>query len=146
MSLPPHVNQGEAGSRIERLRLEKQKQILELRSLVRSLSWHGTSLEWLKAATVPAALLGVLVTFMIGSNQIQQTQDARDSERFDRALSRLASSSTNERLTGVAGLRLFLATQNNLRHAATLQFLVNAAAIEDTDIVQNAILDVFRAI
>ena len=146
--MPPStpLDREETAARIEKLRLERRKLILDVSTAERTLSWHGTCLEWLKAATVPAALLGVFVTFLIGSSQLRQTQDARDSERFDKALSRLAALNVSERLTGVAGLRLFLDPHDRARHAPALQFLVSALAIEENDVVQNAIYDTIRGL
>jgi hypothetical protein len=65
-------------------------------------------MEWLKAASVPVANLGAAITLYVGFGQINQADENRSADRFDKALSRLASEKANERITGVSGLRLFV--------------------------------------
>jgi hypothetical protein len=137
----------EAEKRIENLILEQDKLQLERVSLRRLVSWHGTLLEWLKAATVPAALLGVLVTFLIGTGQVRQAEEGRAADRFDKALTRLASKHPGERITGISGLRLFLLEPDHLSsHATTMHFLIDALSLETDPLVQSAILDVFAGL
>jgi hypothetical protein len=122
---------------IEKIRLEK-------RLLERQLSSAGLVMEWLKAATVPAALIAAAITFLVGYGQITQSVQSRDADRFDKALSRLASEKANDRLTGVAGLRLFADDPTSPLRVPALQFLVNATSVEADELVQGAISDVFR--
>jgi uncharacterized protein YjbI with pentapeptide repeats len=133
----------EAQARIAKLALEQQKLTLEHKSLARQLSLQGLLLEWLRAATVPAALLAAALTFYVGYGQLRQSEENRVADRFDKALARLASEKTNERMTGVSGLRLFLKDQNEFRQTAAIHFLINAVAGETDAIVQSAIIDVF---
>jgi hypothetical protein len=73
-------------------------------------------LEVAKAITGPVALLGLMVTIFIGTTQLRQAQRARDDDRFDRAVARLASPRTTERVAGVVGLQLFLGPDQRDRH------------------------------
>jgi uncharacterized protein YjbI with pentapeptide repeats len=134
----------EARERIAKLNLEKRKLQLEIRSLSRQLSWRGLALEWLKSAGVLAALLGVGVTLYIGFGQIRQSEQNRSAERFDKALTRLASEKSSERITGVSALRLFLSERDTSLQAQALHFLVNAVSVETDPLVQAALLDVFN--
>lgn len=131
------------------------KLVLEQATLRRQLSRQGMLLEWLKAATVPVALIGVFVTFTLGIEQLRQAeqarraqaeqlQETRDDERFDKALSRLASQNAKERVTGISGLQLFISAASPKRHSPTLHFLLNAVADEHDPLVRKAIVDVFR--
>ena len=133
----------EAQKRIEKLSLEQETLRLEKRSLLRQLSWTGVLLEWLKAATVPAAVLGVLVTYIVGLGQFREAEEARAADRFDKSLTRLASDKASDRITGISGLRLFLSEPSQSRHTAALHFLINALSLETDPIVQSSILDVF---
>jgi hypothetical protein len=102
-------------------------------------SAQGVILEWLKASTVPAALLGVLVTFMVGSGNLRESQENRVADRFDKALARLASANARERVTGVFGLKLFLGERNPEHQRQALHYLVDAAGFETDPHVQDAI-------
>ncbi|HWN09708.1 MAG TPA: pentapeptide repeat-containing protein [Pyrinomonadaceae bacterium] len=133
----------EALRRIAKLDLEKEKLKLEVQSLARQLSRRGVALEWLKSAGVLAALLGVAVTLYVGFNQVRQSEQNRLAERFDKALTRLASEKPNERITGVSALRLFLSERDTSHQAEALHFLVNSVSLETDPMVQTAILDVF---
>src|SRR5262249_44717184 len=64
----------EAQARLAKLQLEQQ-------ALKRQVSWHGLALEWFKAASVPATLVGILLTFLTQTETIKQGQSTRDSER-----------------------------------------------------------------
>lgn len=127
-----------------KLESEREKLLLERRSLVRQLSWVGEVREWLKAATVPAALVGVIVTFLVGAKQVHEIQENRSSDRFDKALARLASANIRERMTGVSGLQMFLSENDTTRKEASLLFLVGSMAAEVDAAAQDAILNVFR--
>jgi hypothetical protein len=133
----------EARKRIAKLDLESEKLKLEQTALRRQLSPPGTLMEWLKAATVPAAVLGAAITFYVGFGQINQAEQNRNADRFDKALTRLASKESNERITGVSGLRLFVNDPKSNLQLPALDFLVNAAAVESEPFVQSAILDAF---
>lgn len=130
----------------EERRLNINKLMLEERVLIRQLSLQSTALEWIKALTFPVALMGLLGSFWIGWNQIKQSQETRDNERFDKALTRVGSKDFLERLTGVSGLRLFLNEGDKPRQSAALHFLVNAVANENDPQIRSAILDAFSDI
>ena len=128
-----------------KLELECEKLAAERRLLARQLttSWHF--LEWLKGLTVPAAIFSVIATVGIGYQQIQQAQEARLNDRFEKVLVRLASQNANERLTGVAGLSLFTSDRGSAGFdKLALFYLVEALATEADSTVQDAIIDVFR--
>jgi hypothetical protein len=121
--------------------LELEKLVLERRVLQRQLSTQGILLEWLKAAAVPVTLLGAILAFYIGFGQLKQSGEAQTAERFDKALTRLASEQPDQRMTGVEGIRLFLRVQEPEWHLQALSFLINTLALEKNTQVQGAILD-----
>lgn len=135
----PHLDKG-----AEKLDLEIRKLQLETQSLSRQLSRLGFTLEWLKSAGVLVALIGVGVSLYIGFRQARQVEQDRLNERFDRALTRLASDKVNERITAVSGLGLFLTEHNKSLQGPALHFLVNAVSLESDPLVQSAILDIFK--
>ena len=116
---PPPLAEVKTACEIEKLDLEKQV-------LRRQLSGPGPVTAWLQATAVPIALLGAAITLYLGVNQIRQSEQNRAAERFDKALSRLASRDEKDRLTGLAGLRLFLGDANSPFQLEALQYLVNA--------------------
>ncbi|HLJ87634.1 MAG TPA: pentapeptide repeat-containing protein [Candidatus Angelobacter sp.] len=101
-------------------------------------------MEWLKAAAVPAAILGAAITLYIGLGEIRQAEQNRDADRFDKALSRLASGENSHRVTGVAGLQLFADDSKSPLQAQALVYLVKALPYQSDESVQGAILDVFK--
>ncbi|HEX8165486.1 MAG TPA: pentapeptide repeat-containing protein [Beijerinckiaceae bacterium] len=123
--------------------LEERKLELETRSLARQLSWQGTLIDWLKAATVPVTLLGAILAFYVGFGQLRQSEQNRTADRFDKALTRLASKNPIERITGVSSLRLFLFDEDRSLHRSSLHSLIDALAYEGEERVENAIADVF---
>jgi len=123
--------------------LETEKLKLEVRLLERQLSKRWLALEWLKSGTVLVALIGVAVTLWVGFGQVRQAEQTRISERFDKALTRLASEKPNERMTGVSSLRLVLSEPDSSLKTQALHFLVDAASVEIAPLVQSAILDSF---
>jgi len=139
----PEPGGSESPPRPEKAELERQKLELEKQLLQRQLSAAGATMEWLKAAAVPVAVLGAAISFFIGFGQINQAEQNRSVDRFDKALTRLASDKVNERITGVSGLRLFLAESGSLLQGSALHFLVNAVAVESDEFVQSAMLDIF---
>lgn len=130
----------------EKTMLESEKLRLEQHLLRRQLSRTGLAMEWLKSATVPAAVLGAAITFYIGFGQIEQAEQNRSAERFDKALARLSSANVVERLTGVSGLRLFLNSDDTKIRKDTLQFLISAASIEPNEFVQRAIINALEQV
>jgi uncharacterized protein YjbI with pentapeptide repeats len=116
--------------------LSRRKLQLETRELEQNTGGWSRFLESLKAAAGIAALAALLVGFL----QLRDARRSRDDERFDRAVSRLGSVSPTERLSGVAGLELFLEPAESERHRATLRFLVNALASEKDSIVSASIV------
>src|SRR5262249_46033744 len=75
-----------------------------------------------------------------------QSADNQANERFDKALTRLASQRPEERMTGVSGLTLFLSDNAQLLQKQALVFLVNALSLETDEQVQGAILDALAAL
>jgi uncharacterized protein YjbI with pentapeptide repeats len=130
--------------------LKHEKLELEINQLRQVTSFRNWILQFIQALTPPittAITLGALIwTIHAGIVQMGQTQNAQDQDRFDKAISRLGSQSVNERLTGVAGLSLFLGKGQESRHAATLRFLASALVIESDPNVRNSILDTFSHI
>src|ERR1700739_3835150 len=118
-----------------------EKLLLEKRLLQRQLSTQGTLITWLQAASVPVALLGAILAFFVGFGQLRLGADNQAAERFDKALARLASERSDERLTGVSGLNLFLDDRSPQFQRQALYFLVNRLSLETNQLVQGAILD-----
>lgn len=112
------------------------------------MSRQGLWLEWLKAASVPIAILSVFVTGFLGMSQLNHAVQTRIDERLDKAATRLASDKEAERISGVAGLRLLISETrpDPGRQGAALQFLINALAMESSPIVQSTIFDALRTI
>jgi hypothetical protein len=79
----------------------------------------------------------------VGSRQIDEARNAQDNDRFEKALTRLASKNSTERLTGISGLRIFLDGSNQPRDTAIVRFLVDALATEQDLTVPSAIVDSF---
>jgi hypothetical protein len=99
-------------------------------------------MAWLQAASVPVALLGAILAFFVGFRQLRQGAESQVAGRFDKALTRLASTEPNERMTGVSGLELFLYDDGSpLLQKQALQFLVNSLSLETHMRVQGAILN-----
>jgi uncharacterized protein YjbI with pentapeptide repeats len=141
----PQPESEEAQRRIVKIRLENQKIRLEQRLLKRQLSKQGLAMEWLKSVTVPVALLGAAITLYVGFGQINQSEQNRLADRFDKALVRLASDKLNERITGVSGLRLFvIGPESTSFRGPALHYLVNAVSVESDPLVQRAILNIFQ--
>jgi hypothetical protein len=124
-------------SEIEKLDLEKQL-------LRRQLSRPGHAMEWLKAAAIPSALLGAAIALYVGFNQIRQSELNRDAERFDKALSRLAGVEASDRITGVAGLRVFISDSRSPFQTQALEYLVDHLYFESDESVESTILNVFK--
>jgi uncharacterized protein YjbI with pentapeptide repeats len=123
--------------------LKTKKLELEIDQLSQATSFLE---RWKSWATLLAAVLAFATfcwTVNAGIKQLNQTQNGQDQDRFDKALTRLGSSSVRERLTGAAGLSLFLTNGQEGRHAATLRFLSSALVIEDDPNVRQAILETF---
>ena len=145
---------------MQKRHLEVAKLTLEQKLLARQLSLQGLSLEWLKAAGVPITVLGALVAFLIGFGQLGKSSEAKTADRFDKALSRLASTEPGQRLTGVSGLRTFLRPTSpssieqllgSLFPASTFQeqsldYFLNALSVEEDDKVQSALLSTIAEI
>jgi uncharacterized protein YjbI with pentapeptide repeats len=106
-------------------------------------SWQFKAIEWLKGIAGLAAILGFFATVWFTSQQLSQLTASRDEDRFDKAISRLSSTNPSERLTGVAGLQLFLGGTQRKNHLQTLLFLANALAVEKDPTISQSILDTF---
>lgn len=126
----------------EKTALETEKLSLEKRLLQRQLSAQGLLMAWLQAASVPAALFGAILAFFVGFSQLRQGSENQAADRFDKALTRLASTRPEERVTGVSGLQLFLRDGNVLLQNQALQFLINGLSTESDTRVRGEILDV----
>jgi uncharacterized protein YjbI with pentapeptide repeats len=114
---------------------------LEIRQLKDQTSRSNNLLEWVKAGATPIAVIALIWTMFVGYRQIRDNTETRDEERFDKAVSRLGSSNSSERLTGVAGLGLFLTERQKGRHVATLTFMTGAIAAEKDPIVRGSLLE-----
>jgi len=127
--------------------LKTRKLELEIQQLQRATSQESWKLEllkiWAPLLTAIVAIGALIWSINAGVKQANLTQNGQDQDRFDKALSRLGSASVSERLTGAAGLSLFLTTDQESRHAATLRFLASALVIEKDPNVRQAILDTF---
>lgn len=126
----------------EKTALECEKLALEKQLLQRQLSVQGLLMAWVQAAAVPVALLGAILAFFVGFGQLRQSEDNQVADRFDKALTRLASRRPEERMTGVSGLELFLSNSNASLQKQALQFLVNGLSVEQDTRVRGAILNV----
>lgn len=124
--------------------LELEKLRLENVNLSRRLSWFGELLEWIKAASVAAALIGILVTFVIGTNQSKQAEETRTSEIVDKALTRMAESSPQVKLSGIAGLHTVLDIGTTEDRRSVLQFLLLDIAAEHNSVIRETIESIFR--
>ena len=120
-----------------------RRQIKALRREKRELRTKASWIELLKALPAIVAFMALGYTIIAGQRQAEQAQQARDDERFDKALARMASGSSNERLMGVAGLRLFLTPAYKAKHFNTLYFLIAQATSEGDFAVHQSILDTF---
>ena len=140
------LEMGDAQSQINATKdkLETEKLLLETQSLQRQLSVRGVLLAWLQAASVPVALLGAILAFFVGFGQLRQGADSQAADRFDKALTRLASERPDERMTGVSGLNLFLNDASSPLQSQALQFLINRLSLETDARVQGIILDVLN--
>jgi uncharacterized protein YjbI with pentapeptide repeats len=127
--------------------LKTEKLGLEIKQLKRTMSLENVVLERFKTGGASVAAIVAFFTFLwtvnAGIKQLDQARNGQDQDRFDKALTRLGSGSVRERLTGAAGLGLFLTSDQSSRHAATLRFLASALVIEDDPNVRQAILDTF---
>jgi uncharacterized protein YjbI with pentapeptide repeats len=133
----------ESRLKLEKLRLE----IDETRHKVEKLGLeitglrHGAWLEWAKAASGPVAVLGLIVSVVLGQLQLRTATETRLEDRFQKEVAHLGSSSSGERLTGVAGLSLILADPSEMqRHREAVSFLVNALAVEQDAVVRGALV------
>jgi uncharacterized protein YjbI with pentapeptide repeats len=135
-SIPEHVHAEpfEAELRNEKLKLEAQL----LRQQIRPRSFL---IELAKSVTGPVAVIGLIFTVYLGVVQLRETRHSRDEERFDKAITRLAGPSPTERLTGLAGLQLFLEPDQKERHRGTAHFLANALGSEHDPTVSGALLN-----
>jgi uncharacterized protein YjbI with pentapeptide repeats len=130
----------------EKAALETKKLLLETHLLQRQLSPQGVLISWLQATSVPVALLGAILAFFVGFGQLRQSADSQTADRFDKALTRLASQRPDERMTGVSGLNLFVSDKTQALKKQALVFLVNALSLENDERVRGAILDVLTAL
>jgi hypothetical protein len=134
----------DAASEKEAIELQKLK--LEQKVLERQLSWHGVFLDWLKAAAVPVTLIGAALAFYVGFSQLNQTEQNKTIERFDKGLERLAGERADVRMTGVSGLALFLRNPEDPLQKQSLEYLVNSLSIEGDSRIQSALLATLESI
>jgi hypothetical protein len=152
---------------ISKLQEELKKAPLETKTLTRQLSLGAAVLEWVKAGSVFAALVGVAATLYLGQQQTkiaqQQAVNAQEAannareaaerqsadaeknhaaDRFDKALARLAEKDNIQaRLSGVAGLKLFLTDGNSAHQKEALHYLITALSHKVSADVRQAIVD-----
>ena len=118
-------------------RRKVQKLGLELKTLR-----YGAVLETAKAISGPVAVVGLIVSLLIGQEQLRIANEARLEDRFQKEVAHLGSDSSGERLTGVAGLNLILADPLEWRrHREAVSNLVNALAVEEDAVVRGALVD-----
>jgi hypothetical protein len=153
---PEDLADVETRLRVTKLSADLDKLQLEKRSLERQLSWQGVALSWLQGATVLVAIIGIGTTLYLGQQQTRvavsaareqaaQAEENRAADRFDKALGRLANQNdVGVRLSGVAGLRLFLSDGNSQHQSEAVHYLITAVANEKSQEVQQAIVDAFR--
>lgn len=139
----------ESRLRLLGLRLETQetqrkleKLSLEIDALRREASAGSRWLELAKAATGPVAVLGLVVSAVLGAAQLRIATEARLEDRYQREVTHLGSKQTSERLTGVAGLSLILKDPSEAarRRVEAATFLVNALAVEQDATVRAALV------
>jgi len=123
-------------------RLERQKLALEAQLLARQLSWRGQLATWIQAASIPAAVAGLIVSFLIGSSQLQLTENAQIDSRLDKDLTRIQSSANSDRFAGVSDLFLFVERNKSSRRSDAIDILVGALANETDPVIQSKILRV----
>jgi len=116
-------------------KLDRESKLLE-----QQLSRSYAAREWLKAATGIAAIAALVAAFF----QLQGSREQRSEERLDRAITRLASPSANERLAGVSTLRVFVDTGARPEKKIALSALANAVAPESDPLVRGAIFDIIK--
>ena len=121
--------------------LRKKKLELETKVLAQQLQPRYWKLELAKVIVGSLTIAGIVSTLVLGLLQLSRTRQSNDDERFDKAVTRLASSDPTERLAGVVGLGLYLEPRQRQRHRATLRFLVNALAVEQDSVVRGELLD-----
>lgn len=102
------------------------------------------TLELLKAALTPIAILALCVTAWMSLRQVDHIEQNRTVEQFDKVLERFASPEPRQRIAGTLGLRLFLSKEQKAYHGQVLAFLVNELAIEDAPEVRTALLETLR--
>ncbi len=125
----------EADLQIEKLRLEVE-------SLRHKLFHRNDWMEWMKAASGPVAVLGLVISTILAALQMGAAREAGLEDRFQREVAHLGSSSTSERLTGVAGLSLILGDGLQAkRHREAVSFLVNELSVEQDTTVRGAMVD-----
>lgn len=122
--------------------LEQRRLALEVLALERKASWQGRLVELLQAAAIPATIISVAFSVFFSLSQLHRADDARIDDRFDKALTRLASDQQAVRISGVSGLRLFISNGEASRRAEAVQFLIDALAAEKDPVVQSTILAV----
>jgi hypothetical protein len=111
--------------------LSPEKLRLEVESLRRELSVRNNWMEWMKAASGPVAVLGLIVSTIITSLQMGAAREAGLEDRFQKQVAHLGASSPTEKLTGVAGLSFILGDRTEAkRHQEAVSFLVNALTVE----------------
>jgi hypothetical protein len=125
---------------------ESKNRFLRLLGWIRFSVKAITRLDWFKLITAVVALAGIMWTVYSGSRQLDDARQSRDDDRFDKAITRLAGSTAAERLSGVAGLGLYLEPQQKPRHRPTLRFLVSALAGEPDPTVRGQLLDTLSSL
>ena len=119
----------EAIERIKNLKLTNEKLELETKILQHQRSAMGVLLEWLKAGALPAAIITVFVSLLLGIEQIRQQSLTRENQRIEKNISLLVDSNRQAKLAGVAGLGLFFRSDYPAFHDTVLQYLVSTYVI-----------------
>ena len=121
--------------------LRRRKLRLETRLLIQQLRPRTWCLEVAKVVIGAITIFGLIGTFILGLRQIDEARKSRDDQRFDQAVARLGSPAPTVRLSGVAGLGLYLQPQEKARQRATLRYIANALALEQDPTVRGELID-----
>jgi len=133
--------------------LRQQKLALEIEALQDKLSPRQLRWERIRIASalggVVTAIVGIIAftwTIWQGLEQLEQQRQAQSEERLQIAITRLQSSTSNERYIGVIALQQFLTPSHRVHHRQVLLTLASQLAADLDQTVREAIVDVFGGI
>lgn len=126
-----------------KLKLDTNKLNIETQLLQRQVSRSGKLQEWFKAGAAPAALLGVIFSYLIGSAQVSQQGETRNVDRFEKGIARLTSINPSERIQGINSLNELLVENNQIYKHVVLNRLATAVQGEKSPEVLERIRETF---